>query len=573
MIRRIVNIILVSVIAVFSLWCTTGLMRENDQAALLAGANDLATGQAGNLSGYYQFDKFYGTYFIGAGIIKIYRMIESAAPFLSVLNISAAVIFWTALFIFVFAAGDKLSGLMLSCFLLSSVVLLNTLYFNTHVLSSAFLFVSVAALISNRKQWLAPAFFFIAVAMRADVILLLPLLLWLKTPVEEIVTALQRIKQSAHEIPSVLRQFSGRIIFAVAGLAAVLLGPVLCGGGRGANADLIFDVRVIAVFFVFGFGAAGVLFIFSGISFLREIIFEKQILKKVWLITGLLSFCLPVLFFLPQLHTPRYFFRGCEVLLFLSIYRPLAGMFYKRTVPVLACLAIIPAFAGIKITAQKIPVVTISHAERFPTADGHCPMGGYFSFMLRLRNAMNEPVDHNQIIWNELRQADFRFSSNGEIPVLWTPMFRYFTLEASLRGGRVVRILSTDPDISEFYTENRSFMRGNALAENTYRAVFSAPSRFVSPGNQGIGILLFGSGDDRWGKQTEFLNRIFNGKEYRIVNSTVETDHRRKNLWFSREQFPFLIKDFVSGLYYTENEIMDLKISRAETVFPGWMPF
>lgn len=47
--------VIAAIIAAASLWSTSGFLRKNDQATILAGAHDWATGQRQEWSRYYQF--------------------------------------------------------------------------------------------------------------------------------------------------------------------------------------------------------------------------------------------------------------------------------------------------------------------------------------------------------------------------------------------------------------------------------------------------------------------------------------------------------------------------------------
>ena len=105
------------------------------------------------------------------------------------------------------------------------------------------------------------------------------------------------------------------------------------------------------------------------------------------------------------------------------------------------------------------------------------------------------------------------------------------------------------------------------------RQILALPSRFVSTGSGGVGVLQFGAGDNRWGRQTLLLNRLFSGNEYRILAPDAALAAARRRVWFSQIPFDGSEQDVVSGLYYSVG-IDRLALNGggfAETVLPRWM--
>ncbi|MFA6173247.1 MAG: hypothetical protein WC701_06125 [Kiritimatiellales bacterium] len=558
--KKPVNILLLLAVAVFSLRCTGDLMRKNDQAAILAGAYDMAHGRMQNPSAYYQFDKTYVLYGVCASVLKIFSGGNSPV---AVANVSLALIFWSALTVFVVYFRKVLSPLALLCFLTAPAVLLNTLYVNSSVLSSAFLLLSAVFLLQSgqRGGWLSALFFALAVGSRADVILLLPLLLWLITPF----SMLEKFPKG----------FSRHWKISAAGLVALGTGLILCSGG--ATADPIFNLKMVAGYAVFGFGAAGLLFTLYAVCLTMLAAKGRGAFEKLYGLAGLAAFLLPVLFFIPQLHAPRYFWRGCEAVLLLAASGRLP-VWNSRTVKTLTGFAaLFPLILCVKLSALDQLRITVSHPALFPSGDGFYPMGGYLPFMIRLRHAGEHPVDHNQLIWNAVQQADFRIDDRKSISVLRTPMFGYFMLAASLRGGYAEELSYVDLSNRCFYADSRSLMRADPKTPIRFSdEVLSLPAHFISSVFNGVGILEFGTGDDRWGRQTRLLNRLFAGSEYRIVLLRDPAEFPdRTMVAFSSQPFENARQDDQTGLYYSEESGSCLApgVCCAVSVLPSWMSF
>ena len=556
--KKSINILLLLAVAVFSLWCTGDLMRKNDQATILAGAYDMAHGRMQNPAAYYQFDKTYVLYGVCASVLKVFSGVDSPV---AVANVSLALIFWSALTVFVVRFRKVLPPLVLLCFLTAPAVLLNTLYVNSSVLSSAFLLLSAVFLLQSGRRggWLAALFFFLSVGSRADAILLLPLFLWLLTPFSMIVN-----------FPA---GFSKHWKLCAAGILALIAGRLLCPD-VGASIDPIFNFKMVSGYAVFGFGAAGLLFAWYAARLAVQSASGSSAFEKLYGLAGLAAFLLPVIFFLPQLHAPRYFWRGCEVVLLLAVSGRLPA-WNSRPVKILFGLAaLLPLFVGLQLPALTRPQITVAQPTLFPSGDGFYPMGGTLPFMLRLRTANVLPMDHNQLVWNAVQQVDFRFDDRHSIDVLHTPMFGYFMLAASMRGGFSTSYSYDDLSNRYFYADSRSLMRVDPKTPiNCLNEILALPAHFVSPVSGGVGVLEFGIGDDCWGRQTLLLNRLFAGSEYRIFTSTTPEFYDRQTVVFSEQPFQNATRDAQTGLYYSEKQISGSVPGgrRAVSVLPPWM--
>ena len=573
--KQQINIILLVGVALVSIWCTGDLMRKNDQAAILAGAYDLAHGRVQEWSAYYQYDKTYVLYWTTAAIFKAQQWVRCNAEPVAVANMGIALAFWSALTLFVVRFRNALSPLALLCFLTAPAVLLNTLYVNSSVMSSAFLFLSAGFLLQNGRRggWLGALFFALAVGSRADIILLLPLLLWIITPFSMIGEFCTNLSKGWKSKRDALSAFSKHWKLLVAGLLALGAGPLLCGGS-GVSLDPFFNPKMVAGYVVFGFGAAGLVFLVYAYQFFLITLRIRDGLEKVYTIAGLAAFLLPVLFFLPQLHSPRYFWRACEALLILSASGRLSFGNCRGTAIAVCLAAVLPLIIGVRLPALNRPQVAILQPTLFPSGDGHYPMGGTLPFMFRLREASFTPVDHNQRVWRAARQTEFYPDGSETVPVLSTAMSGYLLFGASLQGQTVRRASFETLSGSIFYSDSRSLMRDDpktpiaALAQ-----ILASPARFVSPVLEGVGVLRFGEGDNSWGQQTRLLNHLFSGNEYRLVSGVGLLPSNRRTTQFSEQPFIGARLHEQTGLYYSRDCSLHLGVGvrRAVSVHPSWM--
>jgi hypothetical protein len=570
--KKWINMVLLLTVAGVSLWCTGDLMRKNDQASILAGANDIAQGRAQTLDTYYQFDKTYVLYGTCAAILK--GVPDGVSP-VAAANVGLALIFWLALAVFVVRFRDALSPVVLLCFVCAPAVLLNTLYVNSSVLSSAFLLLSAVFLLREgpRGGWLAALFFFLAVGSRADVILLLPLLLWLITPFARVERVFHNFCNDGKKSLSAGLAGSKPWKLMGAGVAALVAGRWICRGG-GTSFDPIFNAKMVAGYWVFGFGAAGILFILYAFRLAAQAARARSGLEKLYGLAGLAAFLLPVLFFIPQLHAPRYFWRGCEAVLLLAVAGRLPVWNFRWLKVAVCSAALLPMLIGVKLPELTRPRPTGTAPELFPSGDGFYPMGAYIPFLFRLRQAADRPLDHNQQVWAAVHSAQFDFSPEGTIDVLKTPMYGYFMFEASLRGGFARCRSFEELRGAPFYADSRSLMRDDPKSPfAALPKMLALPAHFVSPVAGGVGVLRFGGGDFRWGRQTALLNRLFAGNEYRLLDPGSRPSDSRQTACVSDVYFAGSEQDAVSGLYYAMDSEGSAPAASvcATTVLPRWM--
>ncbi len=569
----------VLLIAAASLWSTSGFLRKNDQATILAGAVDWSRGDRQAWSRYYQFDKTYVLYAYTAAVLKINRALDQPVDTVRLANRSVALAFWLALFVFVWRYRQQLDPLILIAVLLSPAVLLNTQYVNSSTLSSALLLLSLATV---RSRW-GIVFFFLAVGARADALLLLPLYGWLLLtfPVsndwKNRPKSFQRLEKIAEKFPTIgkTRKISSndwKIVFALAatGLAAFAVGRLWAGGG-GTDLDPFFNLRVALGYIVFGFGGATLVFLWLlGRWSIREVE-----LVGWWRVLGALAFALPVLFFLPQLHAPRYFWRAGEAILMVAVLAPtLAALRPQALRAVVALAVLLPVLVGIQMPVLGQTRLTLRAPTLFPSGDGHYPMGAYASFLAQFRAAEQEPIDHNQRVWWAARATPFEADATGRYAIVTTPMYGYLMLSGSLQGltgeARSFQLMEDKAP----YLDSRTLSRADVKfgAAGWMQDVLEEPIEVVSPEFDGISILRLGVGDHTWAQRARLLNEIFAGDEYRIgVASEVVPPAGHRAIWFAEQAFDQAQRDQRTGWYVQRTASTSEGVYVAWAALPDWM--
>lgn len=565
------------IFALISLGSTGGLMRKNDQAMILSGALDIARGAMREPTAYYQMDKtpvLYGACAAVALLVPGERVIAAA-------NLSLAAFFWASLLLLVVRFRSKLDPVVLLCVITSPAIIFNTQYVNSSVLSSAWLL--LAALFLFRTGFvpalLSSFFFALAVASRADIILLLPLLCYLLIPSEQIEQFWKQRRDDSFgsAISGFRRGLLKPGLLILFGSGSILVGRRFFGAGS-MDFDPFFQLKMAAGYWVFGFGAAGFLFLGIVVAMVCQSIRSTPFFMKLYRVGGLLAFLLPVLFFMPQLHTPRYFWRGCEAILLVTVSDRIPLRMPRSLRAALLILTLLPLAFGIRIVNWPYPQISVTKPSLYPTGDGLYPMGATLPFLFRLNAAIDTPLDHNQRVWFAAREARLEPDEDGMVPVLATPMSGYLQLAAALRHLHVNRICTgkiypDDPIM--FYADSRSLMRHNPKSpiRNT-DLLLQQPARFVSPQYQGVGILRFDKeGDKAWGRQTNLLNRLFLGDEYSVTESVQGERISSRTVLFSPHPFGTAAFDEESEFFYQVGSAPECTpdVKRADPVLPAWM--
>ena len=565
--------------AAVSLWSTSGFLRKNDQAAILAGANDWARGDRQDWSRYYQFDKTYVLYAYNAFFFRLHDDLNLFTDPIRLANRATASAFWLALFVFLARYRKRLDPLILLAVLASPAILLNTQYVNSSTLSSALLLLSLASLptMPERHPWSAAAFLFLAVGSRADIVLLLPLYLWLVTPFPLSGKwgsfFFHRVEKSAKKIPlngktlgKISIEWKTQIWLAVAALLALLVGRLW--SSAGTTLDPFFQWKMAAGYIAFGFGAAALLYVAGGLRFFRG---GNKWGNGAWRWLGCAVFLLPVLFFLPQLHAPRYFWRGGEAILMLAVLGP--TVWTIRSVSwrfMLGLAAVLPLLIGLHMPVWGQPRLTLTQPTVFPSGDGHYPMGAYASFLWRFRQAETEPIDHNQRVWWAAHSAEFVPDEHGAIQALFSPMGGYILLATSLQGVRAELSSFTDLQGQRFYVDSRTLARDDVkFRQSGLDTLLDGPLLPVSPEFDGIAILRTADGDSVWSQRARLLNRLFAGNEYRIATGDQPIPEGHAAIWFDSDPFSGSQQDSGTGWFYSREAAARKFV--AWTALPTWM--
>lgn len=560
-----------------SAWSTDNLLRKNDQATIIAGALDWARDARQDWDRYYQFDKTYVLYTYLTTVLKVNDARATPVDPVRAANIAVAATFWLALLVFVAAYRRVLSSLALLTVLAAPALLFNTQYVNSTTLSSAFLLLGVSALRSARTRWFAPVLCFLSVGARADIVLLLPLWCWLITPSPKLgnlrAPHFQRLKRHGLKASNNdWNAFALPCALVASALMALLVGHVWAGEAA-PRLDPFFQWQMAAGYIVFGFGAATALYLIYATRLFARALITPGVGPATWALGGALAFLLPLVFFLPQLHAPRYFWRICEAIWLVAALKPdLAVLPWRGVRPLVAAMALLPLMIGLHVPDLRHPRLTVSDPTLFPSGDGHYPMGAYIAFLHALRQGGTQPIDHNQRVWDAVRGATFEPDSNGAVRILFTPMYGYFMLEGAQRRLRVEWDHMDNLEGTLFHTDSRT------LARQDVKFPFAARTRLlekdmqvISPVIDGITVLCVGRGDRQWGRRTQLLNRLFEGNEYRTGPADAAVPEGRHVVWFASTHFDGATRDDATGWFYRREPAAHADVEKAWSALPSWM--
>ncbi len=593
--KRVVIVLLFLAVAFFSLYCTGDLLRKNDQAVILSGALDLAGGRFTEPADYYQWGKTYVTYGWCALVNKTAQKLDLQVSPIAVSNFSMALCYWLGLGSFLWVARKKLRVTPLLCYLLTPAVLLNTLYVNSTLMSSAFfwfaqacVFLSAGRLADGSKKsfvhvWLwmplSCLFMFLAVAARADSILLLPFALWTLVHLH---AARRPEGRGLLHAPVVIHS----LLLSLSAAMALLAGLQMDGGS--VHLAPFFHTKVATGYIVFGWGAAGLLYIAYAISLCRQALRETRAVGRFTMLAGVAAFLLPFIFYLFQLHSPRYFWRASELMLLVScisasLTMPIFGgrhamKWQKRALAATGVAVVIPLLVGVNIDELGRPRLSVRESSRYPTGDGHYAMGSYLAFMKQMAKAHRQPLDHNQLVWRAISRVEWPHNTES-IKVLWTPMYGYWKLKSSLEKKECSFIFSKALDRErDVFTETRSLMRMDPKTPIENMAwILDQPAEVITDGGGGIHVIRFISGDSTWSDAYRLFNRLCNGNEYRLNVGYEKWRPGFACFAYSRTFFPGALLDVQTGIYFRKARPEDigaqkeLSYSMARTVWPVWM--
>ena len=455
--RRLAVLLLCSLaLGVIVLSMTAGVLRDNDQAAYVEGAIQLASSSTSVLQ-FYDYDKQYGTAWLLAGALWLF---PTADPIL-VCNLVQVMLAGIALAMLVSRLwrDRRISLILLLPIYCSPAMVFSLAFLGTSAMSFCFL-VAAFAVYTGRGTWIEKtsvcALVAVAAACRADAILVLPALILASTPRTTFAGLFRRPFNWA--------------------LAAAAVSPILIGqlafGHTPNTAPLFFDGKVLTGFIVFGLGAGAFLLMLA----LSAAFVVIALVKRRWCVFYALcafSVLIPFLFYVPQLYTPRYFFPTLAVILFW-----IGG---RRIVPILAAwrrhrdmrfglagvvvLSIAPWFVGLSAPSLRQVGLTFAHATEFPSAKGYQPMGAYLSYLFAAK-ARGFVLDHNEKTWIEAKSVNYQ-TCGGVVPVVETPMAAYMGLAARLQGKNTIYVTRfAEAKCGFAYAEARALTRAKRALAN-----------------------------------------------------------------------------------------------------------
>jgi hypothetical protein len=504
-------------------------MHEADQASLLRGGVDIATGQWRVARGAYNFDKQFVSYVLLASTIKMLPTPLSPDAIVMLGNLVSFTIFWGALYWLLARLHRTLPLALVLPLILAPAVVEHSPFLGTAFISAAFLFLLLGLMecqVSNgfRKHLRRFAMFvlvFCAVGARGDAVLVLPLL-----------AILGRRQRSM----SAVMKSAETWIMAVAAGAALVLGRALFLGSPYDFIEPFLNLPVFMAYTFFGLGGAGLLLLVC-LGAIASGWRKRRF--RLWSMMLAGALVLPLLYYGIQLESTRYFILGV-VGLFAFVYSTHGGAIcrlwlhrksWRRSLKAaLLVFAVAPLLVGVHFRSPRHPRLTVTDPTRFPTADGVLPMGAYLTHAIRVRK-QNGFVDHNQAIWEAAAATEFEKNDLGRVPVLNTPMVSYILLAARLQD-KVAQIFTLPeqkvPPV--FYVDSRSLMRRPAnpmggAPEGLSGAFLSLVSlRQASPyDRQGITVCRGSLRPDKnslspllW-----IFNQAFEGNEFRLIEKLV----------------------------------------------------
>ncbi|BAY13950.1 hypothetical protein [Calothrix sp. NIES-2098] len=537
-----------------TVYATADVIREGDQASLLDGSLQLASGANPWSTEFYNYDKQYITFWVVALVFWLRRFLELPITEVYLGNLFSCLFLWSGvLALLAVARRSRFLVLGVLCVITAPSFLLQTPFLSTAAVSSAFLlWLTWSLLRDNRSlQILVPGILaFAAVGARADAVLAIPFLLWLTTPIPDLRSLLKR-KETW--------------IVIVASILSVTLGGLIYAGQGLATNNFFFYPKIFLAYFAFGLGGAGILYLFCIAAIARKTVSTKIYSEQMYMVVGCVLMLPPFLFYAAQLLSTRYWMLTVDVLFcFVCSYRGQeivkSFRFPKQSLSLaLTAVCLFPLVLGLHLPFPSSPRLTLTHPTLFPTADGVMPMGTYAYFLVpRLRNAHSQFVDHNQVVWQAAESTQFELGSNGTVPILETHLPMFLRLAATTQGKRSQLIPpSAIASYPFFYAESRSFTKQWVELNNpsgykdknkpVIQSLLFSPAEYQSERLMGIGVLKFGQGDRQWSQEFLSLNPLFQGNEYHLLpaskvlqgNSFIMTpeDYGKTLVFYSPQSF------------------------------------
>jgi len=519
----------VAFIFIASCFWVDSIMHESDQASVIDGALRLARGTAPFVqSGFYEYDKYFASYWVLAGI---YRLLPCCDTVL-LANLLSFAVFWSGLFIIV-CRGKQHSHLR-SCLILACLVspafIVHLPYFAPNFLSAGMLFTGAAILGHSRCRTVATVVCWaLAVAFRADALLLVPLLAW---------AAAQRA--SFLGLLGSLRTWT---------IALSMAAVYWCGQHMGSEAGAIayspfFAPKVYAGYFVFGLGSGTIALVALTGLLMRAGIRSPSTDERYYWWAGAVALAVPFVFYSLFMFSPRHWtilLTGLTILLSSTKWQTLAeGLpsLPRRALCTTALLAaLLPAVVGIRLPAPTKPRLTLFEPTRFPTADGRSPMGALLPFMFSSRR-----LDHNHAAWVAARAVDKWQETDSIVPIAATPLHSILELAVRLKGQSPILQMPGKHSGTFVYTSCRSLLkRPHDLGQRAASAVHFDPAMqtpVMVSGQFPSGIIRLdslspaspGKHSDLYSR-IQILNQVFAGNEFMWIEKMPAGSFREPTHW------------------------------------------
>jgi hypothetical protein len=344
-------------------------------------------------------------------------------------------------------------------------------------------------------------------------------------------------------------------IMAAAAIAPVIIGKVIDIRPSSNVNPLQFTWRGYMAVLVFGLTPAMLLLLAWILGSYGRLTMRNSRFPFFYGATAIAPF-IPLAFYTPYLDTIRYFFLTIAAVLFIAssrrsmvVYRAQRARYGSRArfaAAALAVIAVAPWFIGLNLRWLWHPGITFSGATRFPTGDGHFPMGAYLSFDREVLFEDHFRIDHNQRIWLAAESVSYETCSDGTVPIEFTPMMNYLELAVRLqkKTPRIVFNLHQSP-CGLLFIDSRSLTR--ELVTNNREAIklLSQKVTVVSEeANTGQQILRISESNHPSpdGELFTDIRQIFRGRDFEIYfnsgpkqpsNFAIQTNPTSRYVFFS----------------------------------------
>ncbi|QQL45630.1 hypothetical protein [Sulfuriroseicoccus oceanibius] len=422
-------------------------MRESDQASLVDGGLQIARDGDWLGESYYNYSRQYVSYWVVAlGLLPqldagIDALVESG-------NRSAAAVLAFGLAVM---ASRRRRWSPVELIVLGLALFCPVWWFSAPLLASngiAAGFVLLLAVVlatrrSGGRSAAAAVLTFLAVGARSDVALILPMIVLLAAPVAR--------------VPRLMRDGT---TWAMAGSAvlALVVGRLITESPTGMPSTF-FDVRLFGAYVVFGLNGLTL----AWAVFFLLVVGRAWCGRSLWWAGVAVAVLLPWLFYAPLLYSPRHLVvvvAGVLTTLVLprgrNVWSQVARVWWARWgVACGVAASLMLSLVGLRMNSMKDIAPVVGESTWYPTADGLWPMGANIPFFVRLAQADERPLDHNQLVWNAWRQVE-QVPADGPVAVFSSGLTTYGELRLRALGVDAAR---ADELTEGVVFDSRSFLR------------------------------------------------------------------------------------------------------------------